>query len=136
MKRELALKAAINRLLTFGPEMAELDRIALENKIVGDFEDIIPTYKGVKDDGVSRLYEYALRSVNPEVEVKTDVVEIVEPEFVIEESVKLESEEVAEPVIEKNVESEPLAEATEKVEDKPAEVKKSSRGRKPKKATE
>jgi hypothetical protein len=86
MKREIKLSAAIDRLLKFGPGMAEQDRVALENAIVGEFEDILPTYKGVKDDGVSRLYEYAARNnigSTPVEEVVEEEVKAVEPSPVI-----------------------------------------------------
>jgi hypothetical protein len=66
--------------------MAEQDRVALENAIVGEFEDILPTYKGVKDDGVSRLYEYAARNnigSTPVEEVVEEEVKAVEPSPVI-----------------------------------------------------
>jgi membrane protein required for beta-lactamase induction len=99
MKREIKLSAAIDRLLKFGPGMAEQDRVALENAIVGEFEDILPTYKGVKDDGVSRLYEYAARNNiggTPVEEVEEKVKAAAAPVEVEE----VEVEEVVEVVVE------------------------------------
>ena len=114
MKREIKLSAAIDRLLKFGPDMAEQDRVALENAIVGEFEDILPTYKGVKDDGVSRLYEYAARNNiggTPVEEVVEEEVKAVEPSPVIAKVLRefeeqqaaaapVEVEEVVEVVVE------------------------------------
>ena len=114
MKREIKLSAAIDRLLKFGPDMAEQDRVALENAIVGEFEDILPTYKGVKDDGVSRLYEYAARNnigSTPVEEVVEEEVKAVEPSPVIAKVLRefeeqqaaaapVETEEVVEVVVE------------------------------------
>lgn len=114
MKREIKLSAAIDRLLKFGPDMAEQDRVALENAIVGEFEDILPTYKGVKDDGVSRLYEYAARNNiggTPVEEVVEEKVKAAEPSPVIAKVLRefeeqqaaaapVEVEEVVEVVVE------------------------------------
>jgi membrane protein required for beta-lactamase induction len=113
MKREIKLSAAIDRLLKFGPDMAEQDRVALENAIVGEFEDILPTYKGVKDDGVSRLYEYAARNNigSTPVEEVEEKVKAVEPSPVITKVLRefeeqqaaaapVETEEVVEVVVE------------------------------------
>jgi membrane protein required for beta-lactamase induction len=113
MKREIKLSAAIDRLLKFGPDMAEQDRVALENAIVGEFEDILPTYKGVKDDGVSRLYEYAARNNigGTPVEEVEEKVKAVEPSPVITKVLRefeeqqaaaapVEVEEVVEVVVE------------------------------------
>ena len=114
MKREIKLSAAIDRLLKFGPDMAEQDRVALENAIVGEFEDILPTYKGVKDDSVSRLYEYAARNnigSTPVEEVVEEEVKAVEPSPVIAKVLRefeeqqaaaapVETEEVVEVVVE------------------------------------
>lgn len=114
MKREIKLSAAIDRLLKFGPDMAEQDRVASENAIVGEFEDILPTYKGVKDDGVSRLYEYAARNNIGAIPVEEVVVEeevkAVEPSPVIAKVLRefeeqqaaapVEAEEVVEVVVE------------------------------------
>ena len=112
MKREIKLSAAIDRLLKFGPDMAEQDRVALENAIVGEFEDILPTYKGVKDDGVSRLYEYAARNNigGTPVEEVEEKVKAVEPSPVIAKVLRefeeqqaaapVETEEVVEVVVE------------------------------------
>ena len=102
MKREIKLSAAIDRLLKFGPDMAEQDRVALENAIVGEFEDILPTYKGVKDDGVSRLYEYAARNnigSTPVEEVVEEEVKAVEPSPVIAKVLReFEEQQAAAPV--------------------------------------
>ena len=113
MKREIKLSAAIDRLLKFGPDMAEQDRVALENAIVGEFEDILPTYKCVKDDGVSRLYEYAARNNigGTPVEEVEEKVKAVEPSPVITKVLRefeeqqaaaapVETEEVVEVVVE------------------------------------
>ena len=113
MKREIKLSAVIDRLLKFGPDMAEQDRVALENAIVGEFEDILPTYKGVKDDGVSRLYEYAARNNigGTPVEEVEEKVKAVEPSPVITKVLRefeeqqaaaapVEVEEVVEVVVE------------------------------------
>lgn len=110
MKRQAKFETAVNRLIKFGPDMAEADRNALAAVIVGEFEDLIPTYKGVKSDAVSRLFEYAARKteVVPTVEEEPAVVEAVVPavvEVVAEEEVPVEEPEVVvEPVVEEVVE--------------------------------
>lgn len=114
MKREAKLAQSIGRILRFGPDMAEQDRIALENIVIGEFEDILPTYKGVKNDGVSRLYEYAARNNIGATPVEEVVVEeevkAVEPSPVIAKVLRefeeqqaaapVETEEVVEVVVE------------------------------------
>ena len=103
MKREAKLAQSIGRILRYGPDMAEQDRIALENIVVGEFEDILPTYKGVKDDGVSRLYEYAARNNIGGAPVEEVVVEeevkAVEPSPVIAKVIReFEEQQAAAPV--------------------------------------
>lgn len=107
MKRQAKFETAVNRLIKFGPDMAEADRIALAAVIVGEFEDLIPTYKGVKSDAVSRLAEYAARKTEvfpiveePAVPVVEEVVAKEEVPAVIEPEVAVEPVVVEEPVAE------------------------------------
>lgn len=77
MKREARLAEAIDEMNTL-PRGSE-ECIALARKTATEFEDIIPTYRGVKLDAVSRLWEYARRDgkVDEEVVVGNNPTEVV-----------------------------------------------------------
>lgn len=85
MKREEQLRKKIAFIQKHGEGMTADDlgnRVAL---IANEFEDLLPTYKGVKDDAVSRFWEFAKRLGEPAVEepMIAPTEEVVEKEEVV-----------------------------------------------------
>lgn len=96
MKREAQLAKKIAFVQNHTGGMTKDDAGNLVARIAAEYEDIIPTYKNVKDDAVSRFWEYAKRLGEPVVETFVE-----EPEVLpTPETAVVEVEDVVAPQVE------------------------------------